>query len=477
MLNLQERRTKIVCTIGPASDSKETLEALIDAGMSIARINFSHGTHEEHREKVQRIRELGRKKNIPIAILQDLSGPKIRIGKMKNGVHLEAGSEFALYKEKTVGDATGASTSYPDIVDAVEVDDTVLLADGSIHLEVIRKKADRVICSVIVGGPLSSNKGINLPSRSLAIPSLTAKDKYDLELGIAMGVDLVALSFVRRPTDILKAKTLMHRAGVEIPIIAKIEKHEAIDAIDDLIDISDGIMVARGDLAVETALEQVPVVQKIIIEKCNKKGKPVITATQMLKSMVDSPRPTRAEATDVANAVFDGTDAVMLSEETAAGNYPVEAVQTMHRILVEAEKAFTPRWRHQDQTSEKRMSVQAAISQAAVVMSGLLGASAIVTPTRSGSSARSVARFRPRQPIVAICTTEQEQRRLCAVWGVYPYLVPELSTADEVLQASIDTAVQHHFARVGSRIIITAGIPPGQSGSTNLIKVEEIQRS
>lgn len=474
MLNLRMRKTKIVCTIGPASDGPEILGRLIDAGMNVARINFSHGTYEEHARKIRLIRELADERQVPVAILQDLSGPKIRIGKMKEEVQLEAGQRFSLFREERLGDTVGVSTTYPGIVDIVEAGDTILLADGSIHLEVEEKKADRIVARVIVGGALSSSKGINLPSRSLSIPSLTAKDKQDLEFGLNECVDMIALSFVRRPADILKVKRVLTRHGVDLPVISKIEKHEAIAAIDDIIGISDGIMVARGDLAVETALERVPVVQKQIIRKCNQQGKPVITATQMLKSMVDSPRPTRAEATDVANAVFDGTDAVMLSEETAMGKFPVVAVETMHRILVEAEKALEMRHDLGVEGKHGSVSVQAAVSHSAVMMARELDACAIVTPTQSGSSAKMVARFRPKQPVIALCTSEAVQRRLCVVWGVLPYMVPEVSNSDEILEISKVVAVQHGYANEGDRIIISAGWPPGHTGSTNLIKVEEI---
>ena len=475
MLKPEERSTKIVCTIGPASDSLEMLEKLIDAGMNVARINFSHGTHKEHAAKIKLIREIAARKDKAVAILQDLSGPKIRIGKMLRDVKLESGSKFNLYKNQRGGDEKGVSTSYPDIVKTIDVGDTVLLADGAIHLEVTARHDDRIECDVIVGGVLSSNKGINLPSRSLAIPSLTEKDKKDLEFGIKHHVDFVALSFVRSPEDVFKVKNILDYFRVDIPVISKIEKHEAIAAIDDIIDASDGIMVARGDLAVETALERVPMVQKRIIEKCNRKGKPVITATQMLKSMVDSPRPTRAEATDVANAVFDGTDAVMLSEETAMGKYPKESVVTMHRILVETEKAFEPHYGLKPEQSDGVVSIQAAVSHAAYMMANQLNAAAIITPTESGSSARMVARFRPKQPVVALCTSETVQRQLCAVWGVYPYFAKEVSYSDGILDISKQAAIENGFARAGDRIIIAAGWPIGMIGSTNLIKVEEIE--
>ncbi|HHL72700.1 MAG TPA: pyruvate kinase, partial [Bacteroidetes bacterium] len=338
------RRTKIVSTIGPASESEEMLSRMIDAGMNIARLNFSHGTHEDHARVIQRIRKVSNEKNMPVAILQDLSGPKIRIGIMKKPVELKSGDRFTLFFDDREGDETGVSTTYKDIRFAVEAGDTILLADGAISMQVEEKSDEGILCKVVVGGTLSSKKGINLPTSTLAIPSLTEKDRADLQFGIEHGVDLVALSFVRRPGDVMKVKSMIHRAKKNIPVIAKIEKHEAIDAIDEIIEVADGIMIARGDLAVETPLERVPVVQKNIIQKCNRSGTPVITATQMLQSMVTSPRPTRAEAADVANAVLDGSDAVMLSEETTVGHDPVGVIQTMSRILSAAEKSFHLYW-------------------------------------------------------------------------------------------------------------------------------------
>lgn len=474
MLNLKNRRTKIICTIGPATESREALAKLIDAGMNVARINFSHGTHATHARVVKRIRDIAAKKEIPVAILQDLSGPKIRIGEMAQPVELRAGSSFSLYLDSFPGDKTGVSTSNPDVVNAVEPGDKILLADGTIVLEVRKKSADRVQCRVLVGGMLSSHKGINLPSRSLPIPSLTEKDKKDLAFGIKLGVDFVALSFVRRPEDVVEVRHLIEQAGADIPVISKIEKHEAIASIDTIIAYSDGIMVARGDLAVETALETVPLVQKKIIEKCNENGKPVITATQMLRSMVDNPHPTRAEAADVANAVLDGTDAVMLSEETAIGSYPVATVETMHRIIIEAEKELEAHWHLKVQQKDGEVTVPAAVSHAAVSMARDLDATAIVTPTRSGSTARMVARFRPRRPVVAVCTEPAVQHRLCLVWGVFPYLEREARNSDDILGLALSVAKEHGFARKGQRIVLTAGLPPGQSGSTNLIKVEEV---
>jgi len=467
------RRTKIVCTIGPVTESPENLAALMDAGMDVARLNFSHGTHAEHAQKIKIIRKCAAEKDRNVAILQDLSGPKIRIGKMKKKVILAPGDMFNLWRDERPGDADGVSTSFPNIIQTVEPGDTVLLADGGLNLEVVSTCEDHVKCKVVVGGELSSHKGINLPNRSLSVSSLTPKDKSDLAFGIAQNVDWVALSFVRRPNDILKVKSIIRKAGANIPVIAKIEKHEAVSAIDEIISAADGIMVARGDLAVETALEQVPLVQKMIIEKCIEQGKPVITATQMLQSMTENPRPTRAEAADVANAVLDGSDAVMLSEETAVGAYPIVTVNMMSRILIEAEKGAAAIWELRDH-ERGFVGIPASVSRAAVMMAKDVDASCIITPTRTGATARMVARYRPNRPIFALCTSEYAQQRLGVVRGVYASLCEEARDSDEIIQIAIKQAIESGFAKKGDRVVITAALPPRHSGATNLIKVEEI---
>ncbi len=468
------RRTKIVSTIGPASESEEMLSRMIDAGMNIARLNFSHGTHEDHARVIGRIRKISQEKGVPVAILQDLSGPKIRIGIMKEPVELKPGDPFTLFFDDRPGDEKGVSTTYKDIRFAVEPGDTILLADGAINMQVVEKTDEGIVCKVVVGGTLSSKKGINLPTSTLAIPSLTEKDRADLLFGLEQGVDLVALSFVRRPGDVLKVKSMIHRAKKNVPVIAKIEKHEAIDAIDEIIEVADGIMIARGDLAVETPLERVPVVQKNIIQKCNRSGTPVITATQMLQSMVTSPRPTRAEAADVANAVLDGSDAVMLSEETTIGHDPVGVIRTMSNILEAAEATFHSYWVPPKAEEKSETTIPKSVTHAAVIMAGELQAKTIVTPTRSGYSARMVARHRPQIPVIALCVEKQVQRQLCIVWGVYPYYTGEMETTDAVLETARQKAQDYGFAKQGDLIIIAAGLPPGQMGTTNLIKVEEI---
>ncbi len=467
------RKTKIVCTIGPASRSEAVLAKLMDAGMNVARLNFSHGSHQEHGETIARIRAVAREKGLPIAVLQDLSGPKIRVGNVAAGtVVLQAGQTFTLTVEDVPGDEQRVSVPFHGFPTAVKKGDRILLADGSIELQVVETRRKEVVCEVVVGGELSSKKGINLPGSSLKIKAFTEKDRKDLEFGLEQGVDYVAMSFVRTQGDVLEVKELMTRRGRSVPVIAKIEKHEALDHIDEIIAVVDGIMVARGDLAVETALERVPVVQKELILKCNRAGKPVITATQMLKSMVDNPRPTRAEANDVANAVLDGTDAVMLSEETTVGRYPVEAVRTMARIIEATESSDMASWHAFQPAFDTPATIQQAVSRGAFEIAKDVAAAAILTPTHSGSTARMVSAFRPGQPIVALSPKENVVRGLNLIWGVYPLLTREYDNALDMEKQIRQAALKSGLVQKGARVVITAGIPVGKAGTTNLIKVE-----
>jgi pyruvate kinase len=469
------RRTKIVCTIGPASDAPEMLAAVIDAGMNVARLNFSHGTHDEHRTRINRLREMAAQKKLSLAILQDLSGPKLRTGLMAAPVELKSGDTFILTSRDVPGDAREVSVTYRELPLYVQIGETILLADGALQLQVVDKNATDLICRVIDGGVLSSKKGLNLPQSSLPVPALTEKDKIDLEFGLEAGVDFVALSFVRQPQDIQLVKEVMAAKSRFAPVIAKIEKHEALEKIDAIIAAADGIMIARGDLAVETPLERVPLVQKSLIKKCNRAGKPVITATQMLKSMVEEPRPTRAEANDVANAVLDGTDAVMLSEETTIGKYPVEAVQVMDKILRTTETELKPRDWLPTEIHQGRVAVAAAVSHAAVGIAQDLNVAAILTPTRSGTTARMVARYRPRVPIVALCHRAETFRALALVWGVHPIALDgDVSDSDALITRCKTEALQHGFVASGDTVLITAGLPPSAQSTTNLIKVETI---
>ncbi len=466
-------RTKIVCTIGPASRSPEKLEHLIAAGMNVARLNFSHGSHEEHEEVIVRLREIAARLGRPLAILQDLAGPKIRIGEIATGtVHLQAGVRFILTTEAVPGDEHRVSITYSALPRDVRPGDTLLLNDGALELRVEETREDEIICRVVVGGPLSSHKGINVPTRSLRVPSITEKDRDDLAFGLERGVDYVALSFVRSSADVLQARRLMAERGRIVPLIAKIEKHEALAHIDEIIEVVDGIMVARGDLGVETPLEKVPLVQKMLIHKCNRAGKPVITATQMLRSMVNNPRPTRAEVTDVANAILDGTDAVMLSEETAVGKYPVEAVQMMVRIAEDAESGFPfSAWASRLEPGEP-VSLPEAVSRAACALAENIRARSIITFTQSGSTARLVAKYRPRPPILAPTPLEETYRRLALIWGVIPMLSETTQTTDEMMEKAFAAARRAGLVKRGDTVVITAGVPLGIPGTTNLIKAE-----
>ncbi len=467
-------RTKIVCTIGPASSSPAVLERLLRAGMNVARLNFSHGTQAEHGKVIQDLRHLAELLERPLAILQDLAGPKIRIGPLKDGVvQLKPQDLFILTSRKVPGDAREVSITYPDLPHEVKPGDTLLLNDGSLELKVLETSHTDIKCQVVVGGPLSSHKGINFPTSSIQAPSLTEKDKEDLIFGIQQGVDYVALSFVRSALDVLEARRFIQQHGATIPIIAKIEKHEALKHIDEIMEVVDGIMVARGDLGVETPLEKVPLVQKMLIKKSNRLGKPVITATQMLRSMVDSPRPTRAEVTDVANAILDGTDAVMLSEETASGNYPVEAVEMIVKIAEDVESDFLSdvRLRH-CREEESTRSLPEAVSRAACQLAEDINASAIITFTQTGNTARLVAKHRPRQQILALTPVAKTYRQLSMVWGVKPILTEEMKNTDDMIEKVFLAVLKSRLVQIGEKVVITAGVPVGVPGTTNLIKVK-----
>lgn len=467
------RKTKIVCTIGPASDSLEILENLIDAGMNVARLNFSHGTHEGHGRVIARVRGAAERKRAPIAILLDLSGPKIRIGQIKGEpILLKTGQRFILTSEKGASGPERVSVNYDTLPHEVHPGDQILLADGSVELVVDKVRNNDIVCEVVDGGELSSNKGINLPSCSLAVAALTEKDKADLEFGLGQEIDYIAMSFVRRRQDVEQLKAAIAAKEKCVPVIAKIEKHEALNNIDEIVQAADSLMVARGDLAVETPLEKVPLAQKMIINRCNRACKPVITATQMLKSMVTEPRPTRAEANDVANAVLDGTDAVMLSEETTIGTYPVLTVQTMVKIICAteaSEAAAAERSRH---PVDAPNSVAHAVSHAACQLALELDAAAILTPTRSGSTARMISSYRPRLPIFAFSPDPQVVRRLNLVWGVHPILAHKFLDTEDMIQQAKDRALQNELVTFGDTVVVTAGVPMGKPGTTNLIKTE-----
>jgi pyruvate kinase len=469
-------KTKIVCTLGPASNSYERIEKLIQGGMDVARLNFSHGRHEEHHQVIENVRRASLKTNNPVAILQDLGGPKIRIGKIeKEPILLKEGSSFILTNREVPGDEEGVSVTFPSLPRKVKKGDRIFLADGILELKVKELTPTDVICRVVRGGKLTSHKGINIPNISMDISSLTEKDYQDILFGIKNKVDFIGLSFTRNAEDVLRARKILKENGAKnISLIAKIEKKEAVDNLKEIIEVSDGIMVARGDLGVEIPLENVPLVQKDIIKRCNFVGKPVIIATQMLMSMVSSPRPTRAEVTDVANAILDGTDAIMLSEETAVGNYSVEAVKTMNKIALRVEKAID----YKKILSERSLSVKPtnpdAISHATCQVALDLRVKAIVTFTLSGSTARMVSRYRPSVPIIAASTQDSTVRKLALSWGVYPFKSDELENTDDMIEKSKKIALETGLANSGDKIVITAGIPFKVPGTTNLLKVETL---
>jgi pyruvate kinase len=472
------RRTKIVATIGPASSSPDMIARLLDAGMDIARLNFSHGSHEEHARRIAMLREAARTLDRPLALIQDLQGPKIRTGSLVEGrpVQLRAGEHFDITTHEIAGTAERVSTTYTALPHDVQPGDRILLSDGLIELRVRDTAEDEVRTEVVFGGELREHQGINLPGVNVSAPALTPKDAADLDFGLEHGVDYVALSFVRRAADIKNAKQQIAAAGKATPVIAKIEKPEALDDLAAILEVTDAIMVARGDLGVEMPPERVPVVQKQLIEAANTAGVPVITATQMLDSMIRNPRPTRAEASDVANAIIDGTDAVMLSGETAAGLFPIESVQMMARIAEAAEASG----RHGDihattmLSSARASSVADAISAAACAIVRTLPVGAIVAFTMSGNSARLVAHLRPTVPILAFTPSEAVYHRLNLVWGVTPIMCDYVDRLDDLGQRVGEILLMRGFAQPGDMIVMTGGHPIAARGQTNFVKVMQL---
>lgn len=466
------RRTKIVATIGPATSSPEVLKELIKAGATTLRLNFSHGTHEDHQRNIRTIRQTAFELNQPVGILQDLQGPKIRLGRFENGsIILNKGDRFTLTSELQPGTQEISCVTYDLLAEEVPAGATILLDDGRVEMivEEVDQAKRALHCRVVVGGPLSNNKGVNFPGVYLSIKAMTDKDRQDLMFGLDQGVDWVALSFVRNPQDVLEIKELIASAGKQTPLIVKIEKHEAIEEMEAILSLSDGVMVARGDLGVELPAEDVPILQKRLIATSNRLGIPVITATQMLDSMVSSPRPTRAEISDVANAILDGTDAVMLSNETAVGKYPVEAVETMARIAVRIEQEKLSR-----NLKDTSRSIPNAISQAVGQIAEQLQSAAIMTLTKTGSTARNVSKFRPKTPILAVTPHVDVARQLQLVWGVRPLLVLDLPSTGQTFQAAINVAQEKHLLAEGDLVVMTAGTLQGVPGSTDLIKVEVV---
>jgi pyruvate kinase len=466
------RRTKIVATIGPATSHPDVLKDLIKAGATTLRLNFSHGTHEDHQRSIRLIRQTSFELNQPVGILQDLQGPKIRLGKFETGpIVVNKGDRFTLTSDRIPGTQEISSVTYEPLADEVPEGAIILLDDGRVEMRVeeVDRKKRCLHCSVTVGGPLSNNKGVNFPGVYLSIKAMTDKDRQDLMFGLDQGVDWVALSFVRNPQDVLEIKELIASAGKQTPVIVKIEKHEAIEQMEAILSLSDGVMVARGDLGVELPAEDVPMLQKRLIAAANQLGIPVITATQMLDSMVNSPRPTRAEISDVANAILDGTDAVMLSNETAVGNYPIYAVETMARIAVRIEQEQIVQ-----NVKDSRQTIPNAISQAVGQIAEQLQAAAIMTLTKTGATARNVSKFRPSTPILAVTPHVDVARQLQLVWGVRPLLVLDLPSTGQTFQAAMDVAQEKLLLGEGDLVVMTAGTLQGVPGSTDLIKVEVV---
>lgn len=468
-------RTKIVVTIGPASRDRETIRSLLRAGMSVARLNFSHGSYEDHAEHIQTIREVSEEEGRVVAILQDLQGPRLRIGAVAEGTVLEEGQAFVLDGSAAPGDGDRCGMSYArHVAKQVEPGHRVLIADGRLQLVVRGKSDGRVETEVVVGGPLSARKGVNLPDTSLTILSPTDKDRDDLHFGLEQGVDYVALSFVSDASQIRAVQDVIRAARRDTPVIAKIERPEAVTNIEAIVAQADGVMVARGDLALEIGAAKVPVVQKQIIIAANRAGIPVITATQMLESMISSPRPTRAETSDVANAIYDGSDAVMLSGETAIGDYPVETVAEMVEIAVETEKALSYRRLGNRAAEMARRSIDRAICQAAVEVARRAGAAAIIAVTSSGATPQAVSSNRPEMPIVGASHRASTCRRLSLVWGVTPLCIGDYSTTDEMVETVLEAARDHGIVDQGDRAVITSGQPIGRPGSTNMVQVREV---
>ncbi|MDU4447984.1 MAG: pyruvate kinase [Anaerococcus vaginalis] len=471
------KKTKIVCTIGPASQSPEVLEQLIKNGMNVARLNFSHGSHEEHLEKIKTIKRIRRKLNVPLGLMLDTKGPEIRIGKFEEKEYfLKPDDIFTLTTRNIVGNKDIVSVSYEGLPQDVEKGSIISVDDGLIQLEVIEiKDGTEIVCRVQNNGVISNNKGVNLPGRVTNLPSITPKDVDDIKFGIENGIDMIAASFVRKKEDIYDIrKVLEDHGGEDILIISKIESQEGVDNADEIIEASDGIMVARGDLGVEIRTELIPLVQKEIIRKCNKAAKPVITATQMLDSMQRNPRPTRAETTDVANAIIDGTDCVMLSGETAAGKYPVEAVKTMRDICITTKLSDDFEENIYQTEIDRKITTTNAISKSTCTIASQLRAKAIITCTASGNTAKAVSKFRPRTNIIACTIDEKVARRLSVSWGVYPIIVDTAHETDELIERAIVGALKENYVQEGDLTVLTAGIPLGVSGTSNLIKVHVI---
>ena len=469
------RRVKIVCTLGPACSDYDVLRTMAEAGMNVARLNFSHGDYETHAQNLKLVRRVEEEIRRPLAVLLDTKGPEIRTGLLKGHapVNLLPGKTFDLIVPQIDGDERGVSISYPNLPGEIAEGQDVFIDDGSLHLRVERVYEDRITCKVLVGGELGERKGVNVPEATLSVPTLTSKDIEDIRWGVENGMDFIAVSFVRTRDDIMQVRRVLEELGGTMKIIAKIETRQAVQHLDEIAQVVDGMMVARGDLGVEMPTEDVPLVQKRIIEVCRNQGKPVIVATQMLDSMIRNPRPTRAEANDVANAVLDGADAVMLSGETAKGKYPVQAVETMNRIVTRAEQEMRL-WQRTCQSPAVANNVSDAVSHAAMSIAEDMRAASVISLTRSGSTARMVSKYRPLCPIVAATPSRNTWRELALLWGVYPVMREEANNAEEAVEAAMAAALEEGFVSEGDLVVITAGVPVGIPGTTNMVQVYTI---
>ncbi|SDH13564.1 pyruvate kinase [Desulfosporosinus hippei] len=462
------RRTKIVCTIGPASESPEKVQELLAAGMDVARLNFSHGTHEEHGRRIEILRREAAKFGKHLGILLDTKGPEVRTGKVpEGGITLNNGTEFILDTDLSLGNLQRVGITYTNLWRKIEPGSHILIDDGQIDLKVTSTEENIIRTIVRNGGVLKSQKGVNAPNALIDLPAVTEKDIEDIRFGISQGIDFIAASFTRKAINILDVRRVVEEMGADVHIIAKIESQEGIKNLDDILEVADGLMVARGDLGVEIPVEEVPIRQKEMIRKCNLLGKPVIVATQMLDSMIRQPRPTRAEASDVANAILDGTDAIMLSGETAAGLFPIEAVKMMDKIAQRTEKTCK-----NDQASRHSANVAEAISFASYTIAKDVKAAAILTPTHSGLTARMISKYRPMAMIIAATPFDNTARKLSLLWGVQPIIVPESPGTDEMLAVTVNTSLNRSLIQAGDVVVITAGVPIGKVGSTNMIKVQ-----
>lgn len=470
------RKTKIICTIGPASESVEKLRELMLAGMNVARFNFSHGTHDEQKEKFKRVDRVRKELNLPVATLLDTKGPEIRLRDFEGGrAELTAGQTFILTTDEIMGTSEKAAISYKNLKDDISAGTTILIDDGLIEMNVEEIRGNDIVCRVINGGTISNHKGVNVPGAVLSMPYISQTDRADILFGVKMGFEFLAASFARCKEDILEVRQILEDNGSDMKIIAKIENMQGIENLQEILSVSDGVMVARGDMGVEIPLEEVPIMQKKMIKLAVSQGKHVITATQMLESMIKNPRPTRAEATDIANAIYDGTTAIMLSGESAAGMYPVEAVKTMARIAECAESDIDYRSRMNRLSSETKPDITTAIAYSTCTTAMDLGAAAIITVTMSGFTAESISRYKPGCPIIGCTVHPRASKQMNLLWGVQPLVIKEEDTTEALFEDAVEECKRAGYVNAGDIVVITAGVPLGITGKTNMIRVVEVE--